>query len=287
MHKSFKIEKTDLDYLINRHESAFATLSDSSLDCFKKVEEDKLDDVIYQAANGKIDGDEIIKAYFPSMTPHVFISHSSKDKKTAIKFANYLFQKHGITSFIDSQIWGHIDHALEILNGKYSKLRKENNGSIIYSHRKANIISSNIYAMLNIALMKTMDGSDGLILISSENSVGGDGYDVEDLLANKYATESPWIYSEINFSKMLRPRMHERPQIYALDGTESFVSQEVRKDMMFESVSFVLRAELEHMVHVKRNDLMDIMKLNPRKHPLLNLDNIYHVLEAKILSHMQ
>lgn len=287
MHKSFKIEKRDLDSLINSNESVFATLNNSSLDCFNKVEEEELDDVIYQAANGRIDGEEIIRAYFPSMTPHIFISHSSKDKKTAIKFANHLFQKYGITSFVDSQIWGHIDHALKILNNKYSKLRTESNGSITYNHRKANIIASNIYAMLNIALMKTMDSSDGLILISSENSVGGDGYDVEDMLHNKYATESPWIYSEINFSKMLRPRMHKRPPVYARDGAEAFVSKESRKDMILESVSFVLPAELEHMVHVRHDALMNIIKLNKRNHPLLSLDDIYHVLEEKHLFHMQ
>lgn len=284
MHKSFKVDKNHLDLFMNRNPSIFDKFSGDSLSYLKKVDEKNLNEIIYQAANGKINGDEIIKAYFPSMSPHIFISHSSRDKSTAIKFANYLFYTYGITSFIDSQIWGHIEHALKILNGKYSKLRTEDDGSITYSHKKANIISSNIYAMLTIALINTMDNSDSLIFLSSENSVGGDSYDIEDILNEKYKTESPWIYSEINFSRMLRPKMHERPSLMAYDGSEGFVAHEKRGQISLEEhASFSFSTEMDHMIKVSFDSLSSIKNIHRKNHSLLNLDDIYHVLEAKTL----
>ncbi|HID5225101.1 TPA: hypothetical protein ACXEMW_003710 [Proteus mirabilis] len=283
MHKSFKIEKRSLEKLINDNESVFNRFEDSHLTYMTRVDEERLDRMIFEAANGKINADEIIKAYFPSMTPHIFISHSSKDKRPAIKFANYLFYTYGITSFIDSQIWGHINHAIKILNDKYSKIREEGD-SITYSHKKANIISSNIYAMLTIALINTMDNSDSLILLESENSVGGDKYDVEKILDRTYETESPWIYSEVNFSRLLKPKKHARPDLLAYDGSEAFVAHEKRGQISLEEqASFVYEADLEHMLSVPECNLLKIKDIKATGHTIVNLDNIYTLFEARQL----
>lgn len=283
MHKSFKIEKCSLEKLINNNKVIFDHFEDSHLAYMSKVDEERLDRMIFDAANGKINADEIIKAYFPSMTPHIFISHSSKDKKPAIKFANYLFYTYGITSFIDSQIWGHINHAIKILNNKYSKIKEDGN-SITYNHRKANIISSNIYAMLTIALINTMDNSDSLILLESDNSVGGDKYDVEKVLDCTYETESPWIYSEVNFSRLLRPKQHDRPDLLAYDGSESFVAHEKRGQISLEEqASFVYPADLEHMLSVTERNLLKIKDIYPTGHTMINLDKIYELFENRLL----
>ena len=61
-----------------------------------------LDDSILDAAR-------IEEDWFPSIDADVFISHSHRDQELAIGFAGWLHELFGITSFIDSCVWGYAD----------------------------------------------------------------------------------------------------------------------------------------------------------------------------------
>jgi hypothetical protein len=60
-----------------------------------------------------INGDVLQNMWFPTEifgnNNFVFISHSHKDEKLAIRLAGYLYEKFSIISFIDSCVWGYMD----------------------------------------------------------------------------------------------------------------------------------------------------------------------------------
>ena len=97
----------------------------------------------YIKDNDVINTETIINKLFPTKTPHLFISHKSEDAKEAIALANILHSKFGIESFIDSQVWHHINDIQKILDEEFSK-KSEN----LYDYKKSNIVSSNIFSML-------------------------------------------------------------------------------------------------------------------------------------------
>lgn len=78
----------------------------------------------YIKDNDVINTETIINKLFPTKTPHLFISHKSEDAKEAITLANILHSKFGIESFIDSQVWHHINDIQKILDDEFSKKGK-------------------------------------------------------------------------------------------------------------------------------------------------------------------
>jgi hypothetical protein len=75
----------------------------------------------YIKHNDAINTETIIGKLFPTQTPHLFISHKSEDAQKAITLANILYSKFGIKSFIDSQVWHHINDIQKILDEEFSK----------------------------------------------------------------------------------------------------------------------------------------------------------------------
>lgn len=66
----------------------------------------------YLLQDGSLDATAIEEDWFPEIKANVFLSHSHADEKAVISFANYLYQEYGITSFIDSIVWGYADDLL-------------------------------------------------------------------------------------------------------------------------------------------------------------------------------
>ena len=105
------IGKFRVNQRILSNNSYFLSSNSSSLN-YSNIKNDEIDSHIFNAVNGEISAKTLTDNLFPESSPHVFISHSSKDVSIAIRFANTLYDKYGIVSFIDSQLWGHIDYAL-------------------------------------------------------------------------------------------------------------------------------------------------------------------------------
>ncbi|WP_284281078.1 hypothetical protein [Proteus mirabilis] len=172
---------------------------------------DSIQRAIYETVHGEISSEKLIHFLFPKeKKPHIFISHSSKDANLAIKFANKIYKDAGIVSFIDSQIWSHIELAINEMHKDYCQIPDSKS----YSYAKSNILLSNLYSLLSIALMDVMDSSDSVIFIKSQNStldkiINNDAWNTGEDLSSSEATYSPWIYSEINYANKLRKKYHE------------------------------------------------------------------------------
>lgn len=150
-------------------------------------------------SNGVLDGDAIARSWFPTTEYagqtwfHIFLSHSHLDEDKAIALAG-LFAKHGINVFIDSCVWGYFTRLLKILDDVYCP----HIGSC-YDYDEHNAIMSHVFSMLSTALIRMIDATECIIFLNTSNSVK-----MDSILGQ--ATLSPWIYQEIQATKLIRHR---------------------------------------------------------------------------------
>jgi hypothetical protein len=150
--------------------------------------------------DGTIDGSKMQENWFPQYNFDVFISHSHDDEDLAIFLSGWL-KKHGITSFIDSCLWGYSNDLLKEIDSTYSWLDINKSA---YAYDKVNYSSSHIHMMLSNALAMMIDKSECFIFLNTPKSV------VPFFEMDK--TKSPWIYSEIILSKLIEKKPPNRPR---------------------------------------------------------------------------
>jgi hypothetical protein len=160
-----------------------------------------------------IDGTKLEQNWFPKFETDVFISHSHKDESLAIALSGWLIEEHNISSFIDSCLWGYSEKLLRNINNNYSWLDKIKR---VYSYKEANFAASHIHMMLSNALAMMIDKSECFILLNTPQSIKS--YESID------KTESPWIYSEIVLSKLLRDKEPERMERKLFESEKYFSS---------------------------------------------------------------
>jgi hypothetical protein len=150
---------------------------------------------------GTIDGTKMQANWFPLYNnSDVFISHSHEDEDLAIFLSGWLSKKHGIKSFIDSCLWGYSNDLLKEIDSVYSWTDRTKS---FYSYDKVNYSSSHIHMMLSNALAMMIDKSECFIFLNTPKSV--------EPFKEMDTTKSPWIYSEIVFSKLIEKKAPNRP----------------------------------------------------------------------------
>ncbi len=150
----------------------------------------------FKLSNNNIDGSKLQANWFPIVKADAFISHSHKDKnEIALTFAGFLAEKFGIKAFIDSCIWGYADDLLKLIDNTYCKSEVNRN---TYDYKKRNYSTSHIHMMLSTALTKMIDETECLFFLNTPNSITPN----EEI----DKTLSPWIYCEIEMSKLIRHR---------------------------------------------------------------------------------
>lgn len=176
------------------------------------LKSDTLDDGVYQkqakqirdflqtsSIEGRIDGTKLREMWFPqNREMQVFISHSHKDVKTAIRLSNWLDSEFGIRSFIDSSSWLYSDDLLNEIDKKYCY----NETSNTYEYEKRNGTTSHVHMMLASALSLMLDSCECAIFVDTPNSVSR-----EDTIDK---TESPWIMYEVNLMALIRTKTPSR-----------------------------------------------------------------------------
>lgn len=172
-----------------------------------------LDDFLL--VNGHIDGTALKNYWFKNIKADVFISHSHSDKDKVIAFAGWLNCKFGLTSFIDSTVWGYCDELLKEIDNKYCK----NTGRNTYDYNLRNCSTSHVHIMLATALAEMMDKTECLIFFNTPKSII-----LSDEIRNE-RTYSQWIFYELSISKRIkvtRPeRLFRRPM---RESSESYMS---------------------------------------------------------------
>ena len=214
----------------------------------------------YLAPDGSLDGEAIVEDWFPSVQANVFLSHSHKDEKSVLRLAGFLLQNYGITSFIDSTVWGYMNDLLKMIDDRYCIQNVKPNGGHIYNYEKRNQSTSHIHLMLQGAIAKMINQCECLIFVNTPHSLN-----TKDI-GDENATSSPWIYNELLMANTFPARCLQDYKIlgeYRADSLEHY--------------------DLSIKYRVKTNDLLDISlndfqsaagkaaPMNARK----VLDNIY------------
>jgi hypothetical protein len=151
-------------------------------------------------ADNTLDGSSIQATWFPQIDSDIFISHSHTNANMTIALAGWLWDTFKLKTFIDSCIWGYSDNLLMLIDDKYCR---QPNGK--YNYRKRNFSTSHVHMMLSTALSLMIDKTECIFFLNTPSSVKpSEGIQ---------KTKSPWIYSEIVTTQLVRETIPERLKI--------------------------------------------------------------------------
>ena len=172
---------------------AFKKVGSESFSSQKTSIEEKINSFV--GDDGSLDGSMMQANWFPQIKADIFISHSHKNEKLALALAGWLKETFGLTAFIDSCVWGHANKLLKMIDNEYCYQEEIN----AYNYQNRNYSTSHVHMMLSVALTQMIDNTECLFFLNTPNSITPD-----DTIIEK--TESPWIYSEIAMSRLIRKK---------------------------------------------------------------------------------
>lgn len=197
-----------------------------------------------------LDASEIEQEWFPGIEADVFISHSHKDICVVEKFAAMLQKDFGLKVFIDAMSWKYADDLLRIIDGKYCKIPK----SVNYSYEKRNISTAHIHNILSVALFKMIYKTECVIFLKTPNSIN-----TKDEIVNLYeeenqeTTSSPWIYNELNITKMIREITPERLKRKTLEKREVLLEAATEEQKL--RIDYPVGTE--HLINLTLKDILE------------------------------
>ena len=181
-----------------------------------------------------INADEIAQRMFPIVEADIFLSHSHKDKGFVEAFAAWLYVEFEIKCFVDSVFWESSEELIKNIVKRYC----EENGKKRCSPKQINQVRTHVNLILNGALMKMIDETECFMFINTPNAL-----QTRDFLFQESITTSPWIYSELLISKLIRVRQLDK------HTTRKKESGQKEKN---ESIGLVFNhnASINHLVNV-------------------------------------
>ncbi|TDS82142.1 hypothetical protein [Comamonas sp. JUb58] len=215
-------------------------------------------------ADGILEATKIIESWFPALKASVFLSHSHKDEDIVVGLAGWLKETFGIESFIDSIVWGYSDELLRLIDDEYCMDPPKET----YIYRKRNRSTSHVHMMLSTALMGMIDQCECIIFVNTPSS-----FTPNDYFETRGETESPWIYSEIAMTRMLRKRspLEHRRQYASESASLSLEHLQESKDL-----SVIYPTDLLHLTPLSPDDLDDWAKFESNGMRKANaLDSLY------------
>lgn len=215
----------------------------------KRAIESNIDQFI--TSNGHIDGSKMQGKWFPKIKADIFLSHSHKDQSFAIKLSEWLHMHFGLDVFIDSCIWGHSKKLLDIIADEYSL----NTRSTIAD------AAGHVHMMLSTALSDMIDRTECVIFLNTPNSITP-----ED------KTLSPWIYSEIAMTKLIRHKSTLKHRL--TEQTKTFVRL---SESQSKPVVVNYGVDISHLKDLNFNDLISLRRKCTFKNSSNALDELYKI----------
>ena len=182
-----------------------------------------------------IAGAETESEWFPQLKKHVFISHSHKDEDAALLMAGVLKGRLGIDAFVDSAAWGCYrelaEYLYDVSRRGYPSITSQQTTQLKMS------ATEHAHCMLSKSLIQMMDRCECLIFLDTPASVG-----LRNISIDRRSTFSPWIYTEIEASRLLRRYKYPRFLVkVANESLRSFAMDEAPR------VEVVYPLNLEHL----------------------------------------
>jgi hypothetical protein len=193
MFKGFKLEP--IRFISDDHYTFCHAKGEEFYESYKYQVKQILDAFFFE--DKSLDGSAIINHWFPQINADIFISHSHDDRDLAVALSGWFHDNFGITTFIDSCIWGHSRDLNKLLDENWIDIK---NGTCDYD--KVLQSTSHVHMMLSTALNMMIDKTECLLFLDTKNSIKPYN-EIEK-------TESPWIYSEIAFSQIAKRNIPSR-----------------------------------------------------------------------------
>ena len=215
----------------------------------------------YLIDDGYLDASKIEEDWFPSVNTQVFLSHSHQDEEDVIRLAGFLFENYGITSFIDSTIWGYANNLLKQIDDKYCVKKGKKSDGFTYDYDKRNQSTAHVHMILQGALAKMINRCEALVFVNTPSSLKP-----ADLGDDK-TTASPWIYSELLMANTFPARP---PEYYG-------ILKDKRHDDFLEHFDLKVnyRVGLTDFVDINLDDIQKSASKTTKKTARAVLDQIY------------
>lgn len=195
----------------------------------------------YICEEGQLNGTAIQEDWFPQIDADIFISHSHQDEKMVVSFAGWLYKIFGLTAFVDSCIWGYADDLLKIIDNEYC-IQSKDGSNTTYDYKLRNSSTSHVHMMLSIALSKMIDKTECLFFINTPNSIV-----VSNSINNRNSTLSPWIFAELQISRIARRRL-----------LQEYRGKLIEKKAKFENKQMIIKYDVptKHLKDLNDKDLI-------------------------------
>ncbi|WP_430788373.1 hypothetical protein VBD025_00805 [Virgibacillus flavescens] len=230
MFAGFNLKGLDNTFLSSYKGSGEADFNKQKNYIQRKLDRFVLDD-------GSLDGSALQNDWFPDVDADIFLSHSHGDKKITMAFAAMLKEEFGLKAFIDSCVWGYADDLLKKIDDEFCKNKTDTGAT--YNYNLRNYSTSHVHMMLSSALTKMMDKTECLIFVNTPNSIT-----TRDAVEKK--TKSPWIYSEIASSLVLRKKTPVRHEV--IEKSWKFEAAQKKLDIVY-------NVDLDHLTSLSTEDL--------------------------------
>lgn len=215
-----------------------------------------------------LDAKQIMNKYFPKYDRFdIFLSHSHNNIDLALTIAGILKKKFDLNVFVDSIVWKNCTDLLRSIDNKYCRIKK---GS--YDYNKRNYSTSHVYLILMNSLNMMIDECEALFFLNTPDSIC-----IKDNLNNiddLDKTLSPWIFSELQTSRIIRKKVPERllsKETRLFSENKDFIS-------LNESYQFWIEyeAKLDHLTEISQKKFLYWINRNYNN---LNsaLDGLYEI----------
>lgn len=195
-----------------------------------------------------LDGEKLKQEWFPHIgNKHIFISHSHQDVEIAKKLSFWLKQGLGLDCFIDSEVWKYADDLIEDLKNNSMEERKA---------------ASHVYMMLAASLNEVIDKSECVLFLNTKNSIS-------PILKGKSRTLSPWIFSELTTTALIRKKQNQ---------DRYTVPQKTNESLEQKAMNISHKAPLAHLTNLSVSGLQSwkaACDLNGKRRKYDALDILY------------
>lgn len=243
MYKGFKIEKNTIGKILEKKEDYKNKYENVAQKIKLKIKRNLEN---YLLPDKKINVEKLRDDWFPTEQYDIFISHSHKDIEDIEALAGYLIYVKKLRVFVDSFIWGYFKELQKELDNKYNS---QGNGS--YNYDGSNWCCNNVSIILNSALQEVIDKSEVIFFYNTPNSITHNYYDQD-------RTESPWIFSEIETTRIIEKRCPKRLQPALESYNNSFKKEE-------DNVGFSYPIEKSHLINLSIDIFNEWIKENTDK----------------------
>ena len=216
MYKSIQVEDFDI--------SSFSGVTYEEINNYKKNKNEKIINIqdYLLDKNNRLSVDKIADNLFLDVNPDIFLSHSHADEKDVIRLAVLIEKKLNLNVFVDSCVWGNAFELLRKIDEEYSyNLTKKT-----FNYHTRNQTTSNIFMILNAALHRVIDNCETFIFLGTDNSIS-----ITDAFNDEKYISSPWIYSELQFAKLVR---RTKPRQISLESRKEVIAKSEAFDSAIE-----------------------------------------------------